>query len=107
MNFVSRRFGLMKIREIFTVAAVLTFLGSHALASDGSEVRRITYYNTKYKCQVVCKAPKPALEVIEDGLAYLLDIPLAILSPIACPIVSPILDKIDPVEARSYPRRKK
>ncbi len=97
----------MKIREIFTVVAVLMFLSSYALASDSSNVRRVTYYNTKYKCQVVCKAPKPTLELIEDGLAYLLDIPLAILSPIACPIVSPVLDKIDPVEARSFPRRKK
>ncbi len=99
----------MKIRGIFVAVLLLMFVCSYACANGGSEAvnRTVTLYNTKNKCQVVCKAPKPALAIIEDGLAYLLDIPLAILSPITCPIVSPILDKIDPVEARSFPRRKK
>lgn len=64
----------------------------------------ITVYNAKERCQVICRAPKPFLERVEDGLAYALDIPLAILSPITCPIVSPLLDKFDPVENRSYAR---
>jgi hypothetical protein len=99
----------MNIRGIFAAVILLMFVCSYASANGSSEAvnRTVTLYNTKHKCQVVCKAPKPALAVIEDGLAYLLDIPLAILSPITCPIVSPVLDKIDPVEARSFPRRKK
>ncbi|MBI5250793.1 MAG: hypothetical protein HY912_14980 [Desulfomonile tiedjei] len=99
----------MKIRGIFAAAVIIVFACSYANANGGTVAanRTITVYNTKNKCQVVCKAPKPALAILEDGLAYLLDIPLAILSPITCPIVSPILDKIDPVEARSFPRRKK
>ncbi|GEM_PF-1940019 len=41
---------------------------------------------------------------VEDGLALVLDIPLALLSPITCPIVTPIMDKLDPVERRSFHR---
>lgn len=66
---------------------------------------RYTVYNTTAKCQMVCKAPKPALAILEDGLAYVLDVPLAILSPITCPIVRPILDRVDPVEKRTYRRK--
>jgi len=63
-----------------------------------------TTYNAKNKCTVVCKGPKPFLEYIEAGLAYALDIPLAILSPITCPIVSPIMNKLDSNGGRSYHR---
>jgi hypothetical protein len=99
----------MKIRGIFSTVVLMLFACSYAHAVDGSRAanRTVTLYDTKNKCQVVCKAPKPALEILEDGLAYLLDIPLAILSPITCPIVSPILDRLDPVEERSFPRRKR
>jgi hypothetical protein len=59
------------------------------------------------KCRDAVGAPKPALDLIEDGLAYLLDIPLAILSPITCPIISPILDDINEKQERYYVRAKK
>jgi hypothetical protein len=90
------------------VVGLICFVASLALA-DGpgartGKARTITMYNAKEKCQVVCKAPKPFLEKVEAGLAYALDIPLAMLSPITCPIVSPLLDKFDPVENRSYAR---
>jgi len=99
----------MKIRWIFVIVVLSAVCCSFCYADGGSDTvkRNVTMYDSKNKCQVICKAPKPALAVIEDGLAYLLDIPLAILSPITCPIVSPILDRVDPVEARSFPRRKK
>lgn len=58
------------------------------------------------KCRTVVGAPKPALDLIEDGLAYLLDIPLAIVSPITCPIVSPILDDLNAAQDRYYTRGK-
>ena len=90
------------------IAGLVFLVASSALADSASNVtakaRKVTVYNAKEKCQVVCKAPKPFLERVEDGLAYALDIPLAMLSPITCPIVSPLLDKIDPVEKRSYAR---
>ncbi len=90
------------------VAGLICFVASSAFA-DGApggttKSRTVTVYDSKARCQVVCKAPKPFLERVEDGLAYALDIPLAILSPVTCPIVSPILDKLDPVENRSYAR---
>ncbi len=89
-------------------AGLICFVASSAFA-DGApggstKSRTVTVYDSKARCQVVCKAPKPFLERVEDGLAYALDIPLAILSPVTCPIVSPILDKLDPVENRSYAR---
>ncbi|MFH0822566.1 MAG: hypothetical protein V2B18_07420 [Pseudomonadota bacterium] len=56
-------------------------------------------------CVPICKGQKPFLEAVEDGLALLLDIPFALLSPICSQIVTPVLDKIDPIEDRSYPRR--
>ena len=90
------------------VVALIFFTTSLALAdSAGSITRRghiVTRYNAKEKCQMICKAPTPFLERVENALAYTLDIPLAILSPITCPVVSPLLDKIDPVENRSYAR---
>ncbi len=46
----------------------------------------------------VYKVKKPCLAAIEDLLAYALDIPLAMLSPITCPIVSTIRDALDPVD---------
>ncbi len=87
---------------------LICFVASSAFA-DGApggrtKSRTVTVYDSKAGCQVICKAPKPFLERVEDGLAYALDIPLAILSPITCPIVSPLLDKFDPVENRSYAR---
>ncbi|GEM_PF-5637598 len=59
------------------------------------------------KCRTVVGAPKPALDLLEDGLAYLLDIPLAIVSPITCPIMSPILDNLNSAQDRYYVREKK
>lgn len=96
------------IAAAIIVVGLICFVASSALA-DGApggttKSGKITVYNAKERCQVVCKAPKPFLERVEDGLAYALDIPLAILSPITCPIVSPLLDKFDPVENRSYAR---
>jgi hypothetical protein len=99
-----------------TTAAVMvvgfTFLLASLASADGAPTsktksRTITVYNSKERCQVICKAPKPFLERLEDGLAYALDIPLAMLSPITCPVVSPLLDKFDPVEQRSYARTPK
>lgn len=95
------------IATAVVIAGLVCFVASVALADNTSgttKARKVTVYNAKDKCQVICKAPKPFLERIEAGLAYALDIPLAILSPITCPILSPLLDKFDPVENRSYAR---
>lgn len=62
----------------------------------------VANYNAKHKCVMVCKGQKPILETLEDGLAYALDLPLALLSPITCPIVTPLLDKFDSDADRTY-----
>jgi len=66
----------------------------------------VSSYDKTHKCRVVCKGSKPILEYVEAGLAYALDIPLAILSPITCPIVAPVLHRIDSDGDRMYSRRK-
>lgn len=48
---------------------------------------------------------KPISEYIEDGLAMALDIPLALMSPVLCPILGPVIDAVDPVHKKSFPRR--
>lgn len=84
------------LKPVLVASLLAVFLGVTALANadtiSGRKASRVTVYDAKEKCQVICKAPKPILEIMEDGLAYALDIPLAILSPITCPIVSAILD---------------
>ncbi len=97
-------------KVVVTIVSALVLFGmaSAVFAADTYVVKkgdRYTVYNTKHKCQMICKAPKPALEILEDGLAYLVDLPLALLSPITCPIFAPVRDYIDPVEKRSYRRR--
>ena len=81
----------MKTRKgILVVAAILVFCASTVLA-DGVTYRStrvgkilVTSYNKENKCRMVCKGSKPFMEYVADGLAYTLDIPLAILSPFTC-----------------------
>jgi hypothetical protein len=59
------------------------------------------------QCRTVRTAPKPFPEAVEDCLAYVLDIPLALMSPITCPVVAPILEKWDSGPDRTFsPRRR-
>lgn len=64
-----------------------------------SKVHRISVNGNPIRA---CEVRKPISEYAEDGLALIFDIPLAMLSPITCPVVSRILDVVDPVENRSY-----
>ena len=66
----------------------------------------VSSYDRTHKCRVVCKGSKPFSEYVADGLAYALDIPLAILSPLTCPIVAPILHRVDSDSDRVYSGRK-
>ncbi len=76
-------------------------------AGQGEQIGKVVVnYNPKYKCVMVCKGDKPILETLEDGLAYALDIPLALLSPITSPVVSPLLEKFDSGPDRTYYRVK-
>jgi len=85
---------LKVVIAVFVVGFFLTVATyANADAISGKKTARTTVYNAKDKCQVICKAPKPVLEILEDCLAYALDIPLAMLSPITCPIVSAVSEK--------------
>ncbi len=97
----------MKYAKVVLTISMVVFLCATAISAAAAERitkkgYRYTVYNTTAKCQMVCKGEKPILAYLEDGLAYALDLPLAILSPITCPIVAPVLDRLDPVEARTY-----
>ncbi len=50
--------------------------------------------STDEECRVMYKGEKPLAGYIEDGMAYLLDIPLALLTPFVSAL-SPITDLID------------
>lgn len=92
------------------VAAVLIAAPVYANGSSVSSVPSakpigkilISSYDKTHKCRVVCKGSKPLSEYVADGLAYALDIPLAILSPVTCPIVAPILNRMDSDGDRMY-----
>lgn len=94
---------------IATVLVILLLSSGVSIAETSSrkaKVGKYTYstYDPVHKCQVICKGPTPFLEALESGLAYALDIPLAMLSPITCPIVTPIMDRIDSGPDRTYSR---
>lgn len=91
------------------IAAVLLAGSAFANGASGPAAKSIrktviSSYDRVHKCRVVCKGSKPILEYVEDGLAYALDIPLAILSPITCPIVAPIMRTVDSDRDRTYAR---
>lgn len=104
----------MNYRALGVIGLILyVFLVAPALAkgvnpgSGGNESRtatRITDYDPRLQCPVVCRGEAPLSAVLEDGLAYLLDIPLALLSPVTCPIVAPIMECLDSGPDRSYAR---
>jgi len=86
----------------FCLATIVSAQAAGAAAQPGPAKKQVVNYNAKYQCVMVCKGEKPALEVLEDGLAYALDIPLALLSPITTPVVYPILYKYDSGPDRTY-----
>ena len=102
----------MTTRIVFLSMAVLCVImaGSLCAAEKDAAVEKpiklVMNYNQQYKCVMVCKAPKPTLEILEDGLAYALDLPLAMLSPITVPIMTPLLEKYDSDPDRTYHGRK-
>ena len=99
----------MRMRQVVPFALVLAvFLISPAMSDSSTRSSRATRISSgpeiSLTCRSVRKAPKPFLEAVEDGIAYVLDIPLAMLSPLTCPIVAPILEKLDSGPHRQYDR---
>ncbi len=99
----------MNIRQVVpTVLVLALLLISPAMGDGSSRPSRANHITSgpemSLTCRSVRKAPKPFLEAVEDGIAYVLDIPLAMLSPLTCPIVAPILEKLDSGPNRQYDR---
>ncbi len=95
----------MKTLRVFLSLMIFSALTvSFAQAATTERISRTpkTVYNKKHQCVMVCQGERPALETLETGLAYLLDIPLAMISPITCPIVTPLLEKYDSGPDRTY-----
>jgi hypothetical protein len=96
----------MKILKIILVISLITMITASTTWANGGSYRAkghsITLRNTYYPHTF-----RPVTEYIEDGVALVLDLPLALMSPILCPVVGPIMDAIDPVENRSYPGRRR
>lgn len=91
----------LSLTSFLIAGAGLSLAAAEAPKTD-KPVKVVVNYNPKYKCVMVCKGEKPALEVLEEGLAYALDLPLALLSPITCPIVTPLMDRLDSDPDRYY-----
>lgn len=98
-------------KPILAVTVVALFLAFAGFAEARTERvkggKRITTYDRRQGCVVVCKGQKPFLELLEDGLAYALDLPLAMLSPITCPVVSPLMERYDSGPDRTYSRSRR
>lgn len=99
----------MKIMRVVGVALGITLFAISVVSANGARVSGPTTYRitiqkpSDYRdtpCIPVCEGRKPMLEYLEDGLALVLDVPLALLSPITCPIISPLMDR---TEQRVYP----
>ncbi len=100
----------MKTLKVFlSLLTIIVFVApfSHAATTERISRTPKTVYNKTHQCVMVCQGDRPAMETLETGLAYLLDIPLAIISPITCPIVTPILEKYDSGPERSYYKEKR
>jgi hypothetical protein len=99
----------MKTLKAVLLICCLGVLSAPANADTiaGQRGARVTVYDAKEKCQVICRGQKPVLEALEDGLAYVLDIPLAMLSTITSPIASCIPDEDDRGPGKRNRRSKK
>lgn len=95
----------MRILRMVAVASLITvLLASFAFGNGGVYKNGAVYKSGKGKNLPICKVQKPYLEYLEQGVALILDVPFALMSPICAPIMGPIMNKLDPVEPRSFPR---
>jgi hypothetical protein len=85
--------------EVIVVPAPLAQAGGIAVSSR----LRATPYDASHGCTSVHRAQRPASDAIEDGLAYVLDIPPAMISPPTCPVGVPLLETLDSDKSRTHP----
>lgn len=95
----------MRILRMVAVASLVTvLLASFAFGNGGVYNSGAVSKSSRGKNLPICEVQKPYLEYLEQGVALILDVPFALMSPICAPIMGPIMDKLDPVEKRSFPR---
>jgi len=78
--------------------------GGPAVGPAAAPVEKSGLRSAKSSCRIVRKGQKPLAWILEDGVAYALDIPLAMLTPFVTAI-TPIMDKLDYGCDNHYPRR--
>lgn len=95
----------MRILRMVAVATlIMVLLASFAFGNGYAKKNVSVHTNSKGKPLPMCEVQKPYLEYLEQGVALILDVPFALMSPICAPIVGPIIDKLDPVDDRSFSR---
>lgn len=101
----------MKIIGMAGIVLLLALLVASSVTANGVRYSGPTTYRIAVppsaapvgsRCLPLCEGRKPLLEYVEDGVALVLDLPLALLSPITCPILSPVMDRLDGSDYRSY-----
>jgi hypothetical protein len=95
----------------FSITLFCLFMAGAVCAADieltlQKPIKPAINYNPQHQCVMLSKAPKPALELLEDGLAFALDVPFALLSPITSPIAAALLEKYDSGPDRTYDGRR-
>ena len=83
-----REIDSMKILEAVGVAVVILLFATVSASANGAR------YTENVKCVPVCEGNKPYVEYLKDGAALILDIPLAMLSPVCTGFVQPIMDRV-------------
>ena len=101
----------MKNIGMVGLGLLLVILVASSVAANGARKSGATTYTITIppsaatvgnRCLPACQPRKPILEYVEDGVALVLDVPLALLSPITCPIIAPVMDRINGSDSRSY-----
>ena len=80
--------------------------GSPAAGPAAGRVKKSGLGSANASCRMVRTGHKPLAWILEDGVAYALDIPLAMMTPFVTAI-TPIMDKLDCGCDSDYPRARK
>ena len=88
----------MKTLRLFLLIVVLGLFVPVASYGNGKSAgvgdRRESPKNRDFRCAVVQRGPAPVSAILEDVVAYALDIPLAMLSPLTS-LIGPCDDEVD------------
>jgi hypothetical protein len=80
--------------------------GSPMAGPAAGPVKKSGLRSANASCRIVRTGHKPLAWTLEDGVAYALDIPLAMLTPFVTAI-TPIMDNLDYGCDNHYPRRER